>query len=62
MPGCLKTLSYLNPFTYILDAMRTFVLAGNTSTFAPTYHYAVILLTSLLWSSFSARLYPRLAS
>lgn len=48
MPGWLKTLSHLNPLTYIVDAMRTFMLAASTSTFAPSYHYAVILLTSTI--------------
>jgi ABC-2 type transport system permease protein len=48
MPGWLKTLSHLNPLTYVLDAMRTFMLAGSTSAFGPSYHYAVILLTSTI--------------
>jgi hypothetical protein len=30
MPGWLKTLTHLNPLTYVLDAMRTFMLAGST--------------------------------
>jgi hypothetical protein len=31
MPGWLKTLTHLNPLTYVLDAIRTFMLAGSTS-------------------------------
>ena len=27
----LKTLTHLNPLTYVLDAIRTFMLAGRTS-------------------------------
>jgi ABC-2 type transport system permease protein len=62
MPDWLKTLSRLNPLIYVLDAMRTFMLASRTSTFGPSYHYAIILLTSTIFAFISARLYPRLAS
>ena len=33
MPGWLKVVSHLNPLTYVVDALRTFMLAGSTSTF-----------------------------
>ena len=62
MPGWLKTLSHLNPLTYVVDTMRTFMLAGSTSTFGSSYHYAVTLLTSTILVFIGARLYPRLAS
>jgi ABC-2 type transport system permease protein len=62
MRGWLKTLSHLNPLTYVLDAMRSFILAGSTSTFSSSYDYAVILPTSTILVFISARLYPRLAS
>src|ERR1019366_2751754 len=34
MPGWLKVISHLNPLTYVVDALRTFMLAGSTSRFA----------------------------
>jgi ABC-2 type transport system permease protein len=62
MPGWLKTISHLNPLTYVVDALRTFMLAGSTSTFGLSHDYAVILLTTTLLVLIGARLYPRLAT
>ena len=57
MPGWLKIVSHLNPLTYVVDALRTFMLAGSTST-----DYAVILLTTIILVCIGARLYPHLAT
>ncbi|HEX7572906.1 MAG TPA: ABC transporter permease, partial [Bacteroidota bacterium] len=62
MPGWLQAISHLNPLTYVVDALRTFMLAGSTSTFSVTQDYAVILLTTVVLIFIAARLYPRLAS
>jgi ABC-2 type transport system permease protein len=62
MPDWLKTISHLNPLTYVVDALRTFMLAGSTSTFGLSHDYAVILLTTTILLFIGARLYPRLAS
>jgi ABC-2 type transport system permease protein len=62
MPGWLKTISHLNPLTYVVDALRTFMLAGSTSTFGPSHDYAVILLTTIVLVLIGARLYPHLAT
>ena len=62
MPDWLKTISHLNPLTYVVDALRTFMLAGSTSAFGLSQDYAVILLTTITLVFIGARLYPRLAS
>jgi ABC-2 type transport system permease protein len=62
MPGWLKTISHLNPLTYVVDALRTFMLAGSTSTFGLSLDSAVILLTMTILVFIGARLYPRLAT
>ncbi len=62
MPGWLKTVSALNPLTYVVDALRTFMVASSTSSFGFGRDYAVILLTTTLMVLRGARLYPRLAS
>ena len=54
--------SHLNPLTYVVDALRTFMLAGSTSSFGLSRDYAVILLTTTVMVFIGARLYPRLAS
>jgi ABC-2 type transport system permease protein len=62
MPGWLKTISQLNPLTYVVDALRTFMLAGSTSIFGVIHDYVVILLTTIILVFIGARLYPRLAA
>jgi ABC-type polysaccharide/polyol phosphate export permease len=48
--------------TYVVDALRTFMLAGSPSTFSLSQDYAVILLTTTILVFVGARLYPRLAT
>ena len=62
MPGWLMTVSHLNPLTYVVDALRTFMLVGSTSTFGVGHDYAVIVLTTGVLVLVGARLYPRLAT
>jgi ABC-2 type transport system permease protein len=62
MPGWLKVISHLNPLTYVVDALRTFMLAGSASTFDLGLDYAVIFLTTIILVCIGARLYPRLAT
>jgi ABC-2 type transport system permease protein len=62
MPGWLKAISHLNPLTYVVDALRTSMLAGSTSTFSLSQDYAVIVLTTAALVFIASRLYPRLAT
>jgi ABC-2 type transport system permease protein len=62
MPGWLQTVSHLNPLTYVVDALRTFMLAGSASAFSVMQDYAVILLTTTVLVLIGARLYPRLGT
>jgi len=62
MPGWLRTVSHLNPLTYVVDALRTFMLTGSTSAFGLGLDYAVIVLTTIVLVGVGARLYPRLAT
>jgi ABC-2 type transport system permease protein len=62
MPGWLKIVSHLNPLTYVVDALRTFMLAGSPSTIGLGTGYAVILLTTTILVFIGARLYPHLAT
>jgi ABC-2 type transport system permease protein len=62
MPGWLKIVSHLNPLTYVVDALRTFMLAGSTSSFGLSRDYAVIFVPTTILVLICARLYPRLAS
>jgi ABC-2 type transport system permease protein len=62
MPGWLKNISHLNPLTYVVDALRTFMLAGSASTLGLGRDYVVILVTTAMLVVIGARLYPRLAT
>jgi len=62
MPAWLRTISHLNPLTYVVDALRTFMLAGSVSSFGLGRDYAVILLTTIFLVIVGARMYPRLAT
>ena len=58
MPAWLKTISHLNPLTYVVDALRTFMLAGSTSDLGLGRDYAVILLTTTILVFIGARFTP----
>jgi ABC-2 type transport system permease protein len=62
MPDWLKTISHLNPLTYVVDALRTSMLIGSTSTFGLGHDYAVLLTTTTVLVLLGSRLYPHLAS
>ncbi|MDR3455958.1 MAG: ABC transporter permease [Verrucomicrobiae bacterium] len=62
MPGWLKLVSHLNPLTYVVDALRTCMLAGSTSDFGLTVDYVVMLATTTVLVLMGAKLYPRLAT
>ena len=61
MPAWLKAIAHLNPLTYVVDALRTCMLAAAGSTFGLGHDYAVILLATTLLVFLGAWCYPRLA-
>ena len=61
MAAWLKTVSHLNPLTYVMDALRSSMLAGGSSVFGLGMYYAVILGTAIVLVMVGARLYLRLA-
>ena len=61
MPAWLQTIAHLNPLTYVVDALRTFMLTGSSTAFGLGRDYAVILLTTAVLVFIGSRLYPRLA-
>jgi ABC-2 type transport system permease protein len=62
MPAWLKTISHLNPLSYVVDALRTSMLTGSDSIFGLGLDYAVIVTTTVILVIIGARLYPRLAT
>ena len=60
MPTWLKVVSHLNPLTYVVDALRTTMLANSTSNFGLTIDYTVLIIVTTILVFIGARLYPRL--
>jgi hypothetical protein len=58
MPGWLKTISHLNPLTYVVDALRTFMLAGSTSPFGLSHTMLSSSLPRPSWSSLAPGCIP----
>jgi len=48
--------------TYVVDALRTFMVNGSKSTLGLTTDYTVLLLRTIVLIAIAARLYPRLAT
>jgi ABC-2 type transport system permease protein len=60
MPNWLQTVSLFNPLTYVVDALRTFMLAGSTSNLGLIHDFTVILLTTACLILSGAKIYPRI--
>lgn len=59
MPNWLQVISQGNPLTYQVDALRSLIIAGGTSTYGLPLDLAVLLGTTTIMVLFAARLYPR---
>jgi ABC-2 type transport system permease protein len=60
MPPWLRMVSHINPLTYVVDALRTMMLVGDTSVLGLGVDLAVILATTVCLVMLAAHLYPRL--
>ena len=59
MPGWLQVISQGNPLTYQVDALRSLMIAGGTSTYGLPLDLAVLLGTTTIMVLLAAQLYPR---
>ena len=62
MPGWLKVISYINPLTYEVDALRALMLAGGTSQYGIGLDLSILVLATTVLVVIGARLYPRVAT
>ncbi|HVD98056.1 MAG TPA: ABC transporter permease [Cytophagaceae bacterium] len=58
MPDWLKVISHVNPLTYMIDALRNFMI-GSTSTFTISFDFAVLIISSVLFVAIGGALYRR---
>jgi len=62
MPYWLKVISRCNPLTYVVDALRTFMVNSSQSTHGITTDYTLLILSTIVLVAIAAWLYPRLAT
>jgi ABC-2 type transport system permease protein len=60
MPDWLKVVARVNPLTYLVDAMRTLMIQGATSTEGLGTDFAVMILSFIVFLFVVTRLYPGL--
>jgi ABC-2 type transport system permease protein len=60
MPAWLQVVSLFNPLTYVVDALRTLMILGGTTTLGLGHDITVILITIVLLVLLGARIYPRI--
>ena len=60
MPPWLKAVAHVNPLTYLVDALRTFMVQGGQSLYGPGFDFLVMTGVFVLLLTIAARLYPSL--
>lgn len=60
MPNWLQVLSYINPLTYLVDALRGLMLLGESSTYRLGLDLGVLLAVTAILAVICGELYPRL--
>jgi ABC-2 type transport system permease protein len=60
MPGWLKVIAYLNPLTYMVDALRGTMIVGGTGVFGLGYDVLILILVTAGMILIGGRLYGRL--
>jgi ABC-2 type transport system permease protein len=61
MPPWLGAIARINPLTYLVDALRTLLVAGATTIAGVAIDFAVLAAAFVILVTIAARLYPDLA-
>ena len=61
MPGWLQVIAHSNPLSYEVDALRTMMLAGGTSTTGLGWDFLILFVVTTVLILIGAQLYPRVA-
>jgi len=61
MPVWLQVIAHSNPLSYEVDALRTMMLAGGTSTTGLGWDFLILFVVTFVLVLIGARLYPRVA-
>src|SRR6185295_1577549 len=60
MPTWIRYLSYLNPLTYEVDALRSLMIVGQTSHFGLAMDIVVLVGTFIALIGIATKLYPKI--
>ncbi|HVO72786.1 MAG TPA: ABC transporter permease [Ignavibacteriaceae bacterium] len=58
MPGWLKAFAHINPLTYEVDALRTFMIKGGQSVYGIGFDFFSLFLSIIILTAIAAKLYP----
>ena len=62
MPGWLRAVSRVNPLSYQVDALRTLMIAGGTSTFGIGADFLMLAVAFVIVVMVAAKLYPSIVT
>ncbi|WP_416667726.1 ABC transporter permease [Egbenema bharatensis] len=60
MPQWLQTISFVNPLTYLVDALRGLMLVGESTTYNIGLDFGILLGVTAILATICGRLYARL--
>lgn len=60
MPHWIKIISYINPLTYLVDALRTLMIVGETSSFGLLTDFGVGFAAFIILAAIAVPLYPKI--
>lgn len=58
MPGWLKAFAHINPLTYEVDALRSFMILGEKSLYGITFDFTALIISLIVLSVIAAKIYP----
>ena len=61
MPDWLKAVAHINPLTYEVDALRTFMIKGGHSLYGIGFDFGALILAMIILTTIAAKLYPPVA-
>lgn len=62
MPGWLQAVATLNPLSYEVDLLRSFMIVGGSSVFGVGRDFVLLIVVDVLLIIVGARVYPRVAA
>jgi ABC-2 type transport system permease protein len=58
MPGWLKALAHINPLTYEVDALRTFMINGGQSAYGIGFDFSALIISLVILTAIATKIYP----